>query len=87
MVRIAALEIAARWRATAVVVDYERIFLGRVEMWRQIVAATNGVATRVDEIPCLALAKLHVAETLRVEVFDHGWLKALEVHTVKAVGV
>ena len=87
MVRITALEIAARWRATAVVVDYERIFLGRVEMWRQIVAATDGVATRVDEIPCLALAKLHVAETLRMEVFYHDWLKVLKVHAVKAVGV
>ena len=57
---IAALERSRRWRAATIVVDQHGILLRGIEVRRNDIASADGVATRVDEVPCLALAKLKV---------------------------
>ena len=87
VVGIAALEVASGRRASAVIVDYHRIFLRRIKRGGQIVAAMDTVAARVDVAPGMEFAQLYVGE-LRGHRLVHQRRRILaKIQAVEAVGV
>ena len=85
MLRIAALEVATRRRATTVVVHNHRILLRCIEMRGQIEATADGIATRRDEVPRLALAKLDVLQQFLVRVVEER--RRREQHGSRTLGI
>ena len=87
MVRIASLEISARRRATAIIIDNHRVFLIRIEMGREVVAAANRVATGVYEIPSSCLSKSDIGHLLGIQVAHEAGFLRLGIEGVEALGV
>ena len=55
VVRIAALEVASRRGAAAVVIDNHRVLFRRIEVRRKVVAAVDGLAAAVGIVPVMDL--------------------------------
>ena len=87
MVRIAALKVAARGAAAAVVVDDHRVFLRRIEIRREIEAAVDGLSFRILEIPRPAFAQPDILEDLGAEIFAQRGRALFRIHQIKPVGV
>ena len=59
--------------ATAIIIDYEGIFLGRVKVRRQIVEPLNTVPARAKEVPVYATSDSHVAINAVKRNFAYGF--------------
>ena len=87
MMRIAALEHSGSRTASAIVIHHHRILLRCIEMRWQIVTAAKRVATRVHEIPSLALAQLDILQQTGTEIINKLRLLRLQIHLVESVGI
>ena len=87
MMRITALEHAARRTASAIIVHYHRILLGSIKMRWQIVTAAKGVATRVHEIPSLAFAQFNILQFARTQIVNQLRFQRLRIHLIESVGI
>ena len=84
---ITRLEIAARGRAAAVIVDDDGIALRGIEARRQIIAAGDGVATAAHKRPRLATAKHRTFHVVLVEFFQKRRLARSGVEAIETVAV
>ncbi len=53
-------------------------------MRRQIIPSADGVASLVDEVPCLTLPKLDVSHLLVSGIVDERCLHALKIHEIES---
>ena len=86
MMRVTASKITACGTASAVVVDYHRIFFVRVKMRRQVVASANGVPPRVDKVPRLAFTQQHIFQ-FPVQIFFQLGGILLQINHIQAVRI